>query len=256
LKGLLLPLVIVPTPIGNLTDITFRAVDALKNADIIACEDTRTTMILLDRYGIKKPLTAYHEHNERAAAKRLLSLLREGKTVALVSDAGTPLISDPGYHLLHAAIDAGVKVEALPGANTVTTAVAVAGLPVHAFAFLGYPPRKPGKLRNFLSKHAGFEGTLVFFEAPERVAGLLEGAAEVFGGDAPAALCRELTKVFEEVKRGTAKALAETCRATPPRGECTVLVFPDANRRKRSPQNIFDRKVSESGHPDTTTPCQ
>lgn len=256
LKGLPLPLVIVPTPIGNLADVTFRAVDALRSADVIACEDTRTTSVLLNRYGIQKPLTAYHEHNERAAAKRLLSLLQEGKTVALVSDAGTPLISDPGYHLLHAAIDAGVKVEVLPGANAVTTAVATAGLPVHAFAFLGYPPRKPGKLRNFLKKHAGFDGTLVFFEAPERVAGLLEGAAETFGGHVRAALCRELTKVFEEVKRGTAQALAEACRAAPPRGECTVLIFPDAKRRKRSHQKNFDGAVSKNGSADTVTSCQ
>jgi len=237
-----LPLVIVPTPIGNLEDITYRAVEALKRADIIACEDTRTTSKLLQRYGIDKPLTPYHEHNERAAAKRLLGVLLEGRTIALVSDAGTPLISDPGYHLVQEALNAGVKVETLPGANAVTTALSASGLPVHAFAFLGFPPRKPGKLRNFLKKHADFEGTLIFYEAPERVAGLFAAAAEIFGGDAPAALCRELTKLYEEVVRGTAESLAKAYENTPPRGECTVLVFPAAKRVRHPSENKVDEE--------------
>ncbi|MBN1808587.1 MAG: 16S rRNA (cytidine(1402)-2'-O)-methyltransferase [Planctomycetes bacterium] len=220
-------LVIVPTPIGNLDDITFRAVQELKSADLVACEDTRVTRKLASRYGVTAPLTAYHEHNERTAAPRLLKRLLDGDTIALVSDAGTPLVSDPGYRLVKAAIDAGIDVIALPGPSAVITALSVSGLPVHAFSFLGYPPRKPGKLRNFLLKHASFDGTLIFFEAPRRVASLLSVAADVFG-DVPGSLCREMTKLHEEVRRGPLSLLVASCRDNPPIGECTVLIAPHA----------------------------
>ncbi|HHN46311.1 MAG TPA: rRNA small subunit methyltransferase 1, partial [Planctomycetes bacterium] len=156
-----LPLLVVATPIGNLDDITLRAISALRNADVVACEDTRHTRRLLERHGIAAPMTPYHEHNERAAAGKLLDILLRNKTVALVTNAGTPLVSDPGYRLVRAALDAGVKVEAIPGPSALTAAMSISGLPVHSFTFLGFPPRKPGKLRNFLSRHAHFEGTLV-----------------------------------------------------------------------------------------------
>lgn len=193
-----MPLVVVPTPIGNLEDITLRALRCLREADLIACEDTRRTGRLLAHYEIKKPLLAYHEHNEERLAPKLAEKTRT-ETVALVSDAGTPLVSDPGYRLLRACLEAGVEVEVLPGPSAVTTALVASGLPVDEVVFLGFPPRKRREREKILERVAREEATFVFFESPRRLGRTLEELPE----RAPVAVCRELTKLHEEVFRGT-----------------------------------------------------
>jgi 16S rRNA (cytidine1402-2'-O)-methyltransferase len=213
-----LSLIIVPTPIGNLEDITLRALRRLREADLVACEDTRRTGRLLAFYEIEKPLVAYHEHNEErltpALAGRALS-----ETVALVSDAGTPLVSDPGYRLLGACIEAGVEVEVLPGPSATVTALVASGLPVDKVIFLGFPPRKGWAREEALERVAREEATFVFFESPKRLAKTLKELPE----QAPVAVCRELTKLHEEVFRGTAaKAAAHFAEGA--RGEVVLVV--------------------------------
>ncbi len=194
-------LLLVATPIGNLDDLSPRAVAAFAAADFVACEDTRRTGLLLHNLGIKKPLVSLHEHNERARLAPLLAALADGKTVAVASDAGTPLLSDPGYVLTRAAIAAGHKVEAIPGASAPLTALLVSGLPPHPFTFAGFPPPKSGKRRTFYRRLAALGHTAIVFESPHRLLASLEDAiAEL--GDRPAALARELTKINEEVVRG------------------------------------------------------
>ncbi|QIN82383.1 16S rRNA (cytidine(1402)-2'-O)-methyltransferase [Rubrobacter tropicus] len=199
-----MPLAVVPTPIGNLEDITLRALRYLREADLVACEDSRRTGRLLAHYEIKKTLVSYHEHNEERLA---MDLAERAKTerVALVSDAGTPLVSDPGYRLVAACIEAGVKVEVLPGPSALVTALAVSGLPSDAFTFLGFLPRKGRERTEILSRIAGEESTFVVYESPHRIGKTL---AELPPG-ARVAVCRELTKLHEEVYRGTAVEAAE-----------------------------------------------
>ena len=199
-----MPLVVVPTPIGNLEDITLRALRTLREADLVACEDTRRTGRLLARYEIKKPLLAYHEHNEDRLAPEITERASTEK-VALVSDAGTPLISDPGYRLLRSCIEAGVKVEVLPGTSAVMTALVASGLPVDAVVFLGFPPRKGRERGELFRRLAREEATFVLFESPHRLAKTLKELP----AEAPVAVCRELTKLHEEVFRGTAGEAAE-----------------------------------------------
>ncbi|MEO7795411.1 MAG: 16S rRNA (cytidine(1402)-2'-O)-methyltransferase [Thermoanaerobaculia bacterium] len=194
-------LLLVATPIGNLDDLPPRAVAAFAAADLVACEDTRRTGLLLHNLGIKKPLVSLHEHNERARTPSVLHALGEGKTVAVASDAGTPLLSDPGYVLTRSAIAAGHRVEAIPGASAPLVALLVSGLPPHPFTFAGFPPPKSGKRRGFFRRFAGIGHTLVLFESPHRIlASLSDAIAEL--GDREAALARELTKMNEEVLRG------------------------------------------------------
>ncbi len=219
---------LVATPIGNLRDVTLRALEALAAADVIACEDTRVTRKLLDHYGIETPLTPYHEHNAAEARPRLLGRLGDGGAVALVSDAGTPLISDPGYKLVRAVQEAGFAVTALPGASAVLTALGVAGLPTDRFFFEGFLPPREGARRARLGELARIPATLVVFESGPRLAASLADLAAVLG-PREAAVCRELTKRFEEVRRGDLAALAQYyATADAPRGEIVVVTAPPA----------------------------
>jgi 16S rRNA (cytidine1402-2'-O)-methyltransferase len=213
-------LVVCPTPIGNLEDVTLRVLSALREADVIACEDTRRTRVLLDRYGVKARLVSYHEHNERARAASLVSRMRDGETVALVSDAGMPLVSDPGYVLVRACVAAGLPVEVLPGPSAALTALVASGLPADSWSFVGFLPRKKGELRRVLSEG---DGTLVAFESPRRVPATLALLASL-DPDRPVAVCRELTKAHEEIVRGSAAELAERYAGAPPRGEVVLVV--------------------------------
>ncbi len=216
-------LYVVATPIGNLEDVTLRALKVLREVDLIAAEDTRQARKLLQHYGIRKPVTSYHEHNEEARTRQLLSALRAGRSVALVSDAGTPVLSDPGYHLVRACAEAGLRVVPVPGPSAVTAALAVCGLPTDRFLFLGFPPRRPAARRQFLEEVRDQRATLVLFEAPQRLVACLQDVREVLG-DRRVAVCRELTKLHEEVHRGT---VSEVLRALGPagvRGEVTVVV--------------------------------
>ncbi|MFL5826073.1 MAG: 16S rRNA (cytidine(1402)-2'-O)-methyltransferase [Thermoleophilaceae bacterium] len=214
-------LVVCPTPIGNLEDVTLRVLAALREADVVACEDTRRTRVLLDRYGVKARLVSYHEHNEERRAAELVEDMRAGKTVALVSDAGMPLVSDPGYVLVRAAAAAGIAVEVLPGPSAVLAALVASALPADRWRFAGFLPRKKGELRTVLSE----PGTLVAFESPRRVPATLAVLAEL-SPEREAAVARELTKAHEEVVRGTAAELAARYADSPPRGEVVLVIGP------------------------------
>jgi 16S rRNA (cytidine1402-2'-O)-methyltransferase len=215
-------LVVCPTPIGNLEDVTLRVLSALREADLVACEDTRRTRVLLDRYGVKGRLVSYHEHNERARSAELVSRMQAGAVVALVSDAGMPLVSDPGYVLVRACVAAGLPVEVLPGPSAAITALVASGLPASEWHFHGFLPRKKGELGRVLS---GFAGTVVAFESPRRVPGTL-GLLASLDPAREVAVCRELTKAHEEVVRGTAAELAERYADAPPRGEVVLVLGP------------------------------
>jgi 16S rRNA (cytidine1402-2'-O)-methyltransferase len=216
-------LVICPTPIGNLGDLTLRVLDALRSADVIACEDTRQTQKLLARHGIDARLEPYHEHNERRRAHELVRRIERGEVVALVSDAGTPLVSDPGYLLVRACVDAGLPVEVLPGPTAAITALVASGLPADRFRFRGFLPRRRGELERELAD-AG--ETLVAYESPRRLAATLTLLAEI-DPERPVAVARELTKIHEEVVRGTAAELARRF-AGGTRGEVVLVVGPAA----------------------------
>jgi 16S rRNA (cytidine1402-2'-O)-methyltransferase len=221
-------LYLVATPIGNLGDISLRAIDTLKGADVIACEDTRVTAKLLARLGIGTALTSYHDHNAERARPALLERLRRGEAVALVSDAGTPLISDPGWRLVRACRDEGLAVTAVPGASAVPTALQLSGLPSDRFLFAGFPPARSVARRQDLRALASVPATLVFFEAAPRLAESLADMAAVLG-PRQAAVTRELTKLYEEVVTGTLAELAERYAAGgPPKGEVVVVVAPPA----------------------------
>ena len=211
-------LVVCATPIGNLEDVTIRVLDALRAADAVACEDTRHTRLLLERHGISTRTLSLHEHNERSRAGELVERMRSGETVALVSDAGTPLVSDPGFALVRACVQAGIEVEALPGPSAVLAALVVSGLPSDRWRFVGFLPRARGQLSELL---AGATDTLVAFESPARLAGTLELLAAQDPAR-PVAVCRELTN--EEVRRGSAAELAVYYREIPARGEVVLVV--------------------------------
>lgn len=214
---------IVATPIGNLEDVTLRALRVLRESDWVLAEDTRRTRILLDHFEIQKTPTSLHAHNESARIDQVLEALEAGRSVALVSDAGTPLVSDPGARLVAAIAAAGHRVEAVPGASALLSALCVAGLDTQRVLFLGFLPRKRGEQTRILERQCGREETIVLFESPHRVAATFERMAEVLG-DRPGCLARELTKRHEEVLRGSLTELAAHCRADPPRGECTLVV--------------------------------
>ena len=236
-------LVLVSTPIGNLGDLTLRARDTLLAADLILCEDTRHTARLLSAIGAKVKLQPLHEHNEDAAIPAVLARLREGRRIALVSDAGVPLISDPGYRLVRAALAEGLPVGAVPGANAAVTALVLSGLPPLPFLVLGFPPPRQtarraafGRLRG--AERAGFAATLVWYEAPHRLGETLQDMAEAFG-PRPAAVARELTKRFEEVRRGTLAELAAHYARNVARGEVTVVVAPP--EQEDDPEDLDER---------------
>jgi 16S rRNA (cytidine1402-2'-O)-methyltransferase len=221
-------LYLVATPIGNLRDISLRALQALAAADVIACEDSRVTRKLTEHYGIATPLTPYHEHNAAAARPKLLARLAEGQVVALVSDAGTPLISDPGYKLVRAASEAGHAVVAVPGASAVLTALAAAALPTDRFFFEGFLPPKPRARQKRIAELAGIPATLVLFESGPRLAAALADLAAGLGPRA-AAICRELTKLHEEIRRADLESLARHYAAgAETRGEIVIVVAPPA----------------------------
>ena len=216
-------LYVVGTPIGNLEDITFRAVRILGEVAAIACEDTRQTVKILNRYGLKKPLISYFHPREGQRIPEIIRLLKEGKDVALVSDAGTPGISDPGFPLIREALKEGVAVVPVPGPAAVTTALSAAGLPTHRFLFLGFPPPKSTGLRKLLAARIDEEATLVFYLPTRRIPEFLEAVGDVLG-DRRVVVARELTKVYEEFLRGTVTELAATIGSRALKGEATVLV--------------------------------
>ena len=223
-------LVLVSTPIGNLKDMTLRGRETLQQVDGILCEDTRSSQHLLKTYGIKTRCYPLHEHNEDARIPGLIQAMQDGARYALISDAGTPLVSDPGYRLTRAAIDAGLLVGAMPGANAAVLALTLSGLPPHPFLFLGFLPARAGPRQAALTKlkhaeAAGLTATIVLYEAPHRLAETLNDAAAILGAR-PAAVCRELTKHFEEIRRASLPSLAAHYGQTAPRGEITLVIGP------------------------------
>lgn len=220
-------LYVTATPIGNLKDVTLRALEVLGEADAIACEDTRTTVRLLSAHGLKTPLVPYHDHNAEAARPKLLARIAAGEAVALVSDAGTPLISDPGYKLVREARERGFKVVAIPGASALTAALSIAGTPTDRVLFAGFPPARAGARAAFFKELAGLQATLVFYEGPSRLGASLAAMAAAFG-DRRAVVARELTKMYEETVGGALSELAARYAEAPPKGEIVVLVEPPA----------------------------
>jgi 16S rRNA (cytidine1402-2'-O)-methyltransferase len=217
-----MPLAVCATPIGNLDDVTLRVLDELRGADLVLCEDTRRTRILLDRHGIAARLESHHRHNEAARTPRVVERLRAGERIALVSDAGLPGVNDPGARLVAAAVAAGVPVTVLPGASAVETALVASALGADRYQFVGYLPRRAGELHGVVAALAAWDGAVVAFESPRRLPASLAALAEVMP-ERRAAVCRELTKRFEEVVRGTLRELAALF-AEPPRGEITLVL--------------------------------
>jgi len=228
-------LYLVATPIGNLRDITLRALETLAAADVIACEDTRVSRKLLEHYGIGSPLVPYHDHNAEAARPKILQRLAAGEAVALISDAGTPLISDPGFKLARAAREAGHTVTAIPGASSVLAALTVSGLPSDRFLFEGFLPAKAAQRRARIAELAAIPATLILFESGVRVADALRDLAEGLGAR-PAAICRELTKLHEEVATGTLETLAGRAESLETRGEFVLVVAPAAAQAASDPE--------------------
>jgi len=218
-------LFVIATPIGNLEDMTYRAVRILSEVQALACEDTRRTRTLLTHFNIPPPslIISYHEHNEERAGKGILKLLSEGQDIALCSDGGYPGVSDPGYRIIHEAIENGFEVQVIPGAGAVTMALVASGLPSSSYTFKGFPPRKPGPRRRFLEMEKDVPHTLIFFESPFRVAKLLDAALSVLG-NRKAAVCIELTKMYEQVHRGYLEELLEQFEGKKIRGEVTVVI--------------------------------
>ncbi len=216
-------LYLVATPIGNLNDITHRALDTLREVDIIASEDTRKTGRLLQHFNIRKPQMSFHEHNKTRAGEKIIDLLQQGKSVAVVTDAGTPGISDPGFTLVRRAIEAELDVTMVPGPTGLVMALVLSGLPVHSFTFRGFPPRKQGRRQRFLAVDKESPHTLIFYESPYRLEVFLQDALAVFG-DRPAALANDLTKLHERIWRGTLSSLLQVVQHEKPRGEYIVVV--------------------------------
>ena len=216
-------LYLVATPIGNLGDITLRALETLRQVDVVASEDTRKTGLLLKHFEISKPQLSFHEHNEDKAGNKIINLLQEGKSVAVVTDAGTPGISDPGYSVVQRAVAENLPVTMIPGPTALIMALVLSGLPAHAFTFRGFPPRKSGKRQRFLAVDAESPHTLIFYESPYRLKPFLEDALEVYG-DRETAVCNELTKLYESVHRGRLSELIAHFAAEEPRGEYVVVI--------------------------------
>ena len=216
-------LYLVATPIGNLGDMTLRAIETLRTVDLVASEDTRKTGLLLKHFEIKKPQISFHEHNEERAGARIIEALKGGQSVAVVTDAGTPGISDPGFTIVRSAIEAEIPITMIPGPSAFVMALVLSGLPAHSFTFRGFPPRKGGPRRRFLEVDRDAPHTLVFYESPYRLGDFLADALAVLG-DRRAAIANDMTKMFERVERGTLSELAEQVNATPPRGEYCVVI--------------------------------
>ena len=219
----LIMLYIISTPIGNLADITLRALETLKQVDLVISEDTRKTGVLLKHFDIHKPQASFHVYNEQKEVPKVIRLLQEGKHVALVSNAGTPGISDPGYSIVRAAIDAGLELTSIPGPVALTTALVLSGLPAHAFTFRGFPPRKSSARRRFMEVDVHSPHTLIFYESPYRLLACLEDALAVFG-DRPAAIANDLTKKFETVYRGTLSELIKKMKIEKILGEYCLVI--------------------------------
>ncbi|MEN4011772.1 MAG: 16S rRNA (cytidine(1402)-2'-O)-methyltransferase [Chloroflexota bacterium] len=224
-------LYLVATPIGNLGDISQRALDTLRSVDYVISEDTRKTGVLLKHFDLRKPQISFREENEQRVLPRLLRLLAEGKTLAMVTDAGTPAISDPGYVLVRSVIEAGHTLTVIPGATALIAALVLSGLPVHSFTFRGFPPRKSASRRRFLEVDAESPHTLIFYESPYRLRAFLVDALAVYG-NRPAAVANDLTKLFETIYRGSLTELVETFATEPIRGEYVVVI----GGRVNSPQ--------------------
>ncbi len=216
-------LYIVATPIGNLGDITLRALEVLRSVDLIASEDTRKTSILLHHYDIHKPQKSYHAFNEKKVVPKLIEKLLEGDSIAVVTSAGTPVISDPGYSLVQAAIENEIPVTAVPGPSAVVVALTLSGLPAHSFTFKGFPPRKSGARKRFIGEDADSPHTQIFYESPYRIQAFLEDVLAVLG-DRRAAVANDLTKKFERIDRGRLSELIEKIKNEQPRGEYTVVI--------------------------------
>jgi len=224
-------LYLVSTPIGNLGDITLRALETLKAVDVVASEDTRKTGFLLKHFEIKKPQFSFHEYNEERVLPRILALLREGKSVALVTDAGSPGISDPGFLLVRGVLAAGLPVTSIPGPTAVIMALVLSGLPVHSFTFRGFAPRKPGPRKRWLAVDAESPHTLIFYESPYRLKPFLLDAQAIFG-DRPMALANDLTKLFESVWRGRISEILARLEQEETRGEYTIVIGGKGDEKK------------------------
>ncbi|KAA3663902.1 MAG: 16S rRNA (cytidine(1402)-2'-O)-methyltransferase [Chloroflexi bacterium] len=213
----------VSTPIGNLSDISLRALETLREVDTVACEDTRKTGFLLHHFEIKKPMIPFHEHNEQKAGEKIFRMLEAGQSVAVVSDAGTPGISDPGFSLVRRAVEAEAPVTIIPGPTALIMALVLSGLPSHSFTFRGFPPRKSGKRKRFFEVDVNAPHTLVFYESPYRLKAFLADALAVYG-DRETAVCNELTKLYESVQRGRLSELIAHFETTEPRGEYVIVI--------------------------------
>lgn len=235
-------LYLVPTPVGNLADITLRALEVLKSADAILCEDTRTSGKLLKHYQIQKPLYSYHQHNEHKVTENLVQQLKSGKTLALVTDAGTPAISDPGFFLVRACLQEGIAVECLPGATAFVPALAQSGLPTNRFSFEGFLPQKKGR-KTMLEKMALEERTMILYESPHRLVKCLEELKAHLGADRQASVSRELSKMFEDTRRGTLEELIAFYTQHPAKGEIVIVVAGKTEKEKKS--KYADREEEE-----------
>jgi 16S rRNA (cytidine1402-2'-O)-methyltransferase len=236
---------LVATPIGNLQDITLRALTILREVDYVASEDTRRTGILLKHFEISKPQIAFHEHNEQQAGQRIEDLLKQGRSVALVTDAGTPGIADPGFTLVRRAIQAEIEFTMIPGPSAFVMALVLSGLPVHSFTFRGFPPRKSGARRRFFAVDQHAPHTLIFYESPYRLEAFLRDALEVFG-DREAALASELTKIFESVRRGKLSALLEAASQGKLKGEYIVVIAgKDEKKTVKDEDEVEEEEVEE-----------
>lgn len=239
-------LYLIATPIGNLEDITLRALTILGQVDAMACEDTRYTRIIFEKHKISSPRTifSYHEHNEERAGERILGLLESGSTVAICTDGGYPLISDPGYKIVCKAIERGFDIEVIPGATAVQTALVYSGLPTSSYTFKGFPPRKEGARRRFLEMEKDLPHSMIFFESPFRVAKLLASAYEVLG-DRKAAVCVEMTKKFESIHRGLLSELLESFKDKKVKGEITVVIAGNKNKLVKEEEDDELEEVQE-----------
>jgi 16S rRNA (cytidine1402-2'-O)-methyltransferase len=240
-------LYLVATPLGNARDITLRALDLLAGADVLAAEDTRSLRRLMDIHGVPlgdRPLVAYHDHNGDRARPRLMAALADGKSVVYASEAGTPLISDPGFDLMRAALEAGVDCTTAPGATAAVAALTLSGLPSDRFLFVGFLPNSSGKRKTALREVADVPATLIFYESPKRLAAMLRDAAEVLGADRKVVVCRELTKKFEERRAGSLAEMSEFYAEQPPRGEIVVVI--DRGAGIVTDQDTLDRALTEA----------
>lgn len=237
-------LYLVATPIGNLGDITLRALETLRKVDVIASEDTRKTGLMLKHFDISRPQMSFHEHNEQVAGRRLLALLQQGQSAALVTNAGTPGVSDPGYTLVRQALEADIAVTMIPGASALIMALVLSGLPLHAFTFRGFAPRKTVARRRFLEVDRHSPHTLIFYESPYRLEEFLNDALAVYG-DRQAALANDLTKMFEKVDRGRLSQLLEGVRGVNLKGEYTIVIAGEVSG-KRSYNEVDEKYETDT----------